>query len=64
MKLSGIYLIEIYGKRPVPREGTTSTVTNSCGAEELLEQAENRNWDVVSMKNDFITIFPAVNEPN
>jgi hypothetical protein len=31
------------------------------GAEELLEQAENRNWDVVSMKNDFINIFPALN---
>jgi haloacid dehalogenase-like hydrolase len=34
------------------------------GAEGLLEQAENRNWGVVSMKNDFIDIFPTGNGTN
>ena len=31
------------------------------GAEKILE-AQNRNWNVVSMKNDFVNIFPTENE--
>ena len=27
-------------------------------AEKVLEESKNRNWDIVSMKNDFVTIFP------
>ncbi|HXT83745.1 MAG TPA: hypothetical protein VN704_05360 [Verrucomicrobiae bacterium] len=28
------------------------------GAEIVLQQAKNRNWDVISMKNDFANVFP------
>jgi hypothetical protein len=32
------------------------------GAENVLQTAKDRNWDVVSMKNDFAVIYPAQNE--
>jgi haloacid dehalogenase-like hydrolase len=32
------------------------------GAENVLKEAKDRNWDVVSMKNDFASIYPAQNE--
>ena len=28
------------------------------GAEKALEVAKNRDWDIVSIKNDFVEIFP------
>jgi hypothetical protein len=28
------------------------------GAEKVLEEAKKRNWNIVSMKDDFVTIFP------
>ena len=31
------------------------------GAEKALAQAQDQNWKIVSMKNDFVNIFPAVN---
>ena len=31
------------------------------GAEKTLAQAQDQNWKIVSMKNDFLNIFPAVN---
>ena len=32
------------------------------GAENVLQKAKDRNWDVVSMKNDFKDMFPAENK--
>ena len=32
------------------------------GAENVLEEAQKRNWNVVSMKNDFLNIFPTENQ--
>ena len=32
------------------------------GAENALQQAKSRNWDVISMKNDFANIFPTEND--
>ena len=31
------------------------------GAEKVLEEAQNRNWNVVSMKDDFVLIYPFEN---
>ncbi len=31
------------------------------GAEKVLEEAQNRNWNVVSMKDDFVRIYPFEN---
>jgi hypothetical protein len=28
------------------------------GAEKVLEESKERNWNIVSMKDDFVTIFP------
>jgi hypothetical protein len=30
------------------------------GAEKVLEESKKRNWNIVSMKDDFVTIFPFV----
>jgi hypothetical protein len=30
------------------------------GAEKVLEDAKKRNWNIVSMKDDFATIFPPI----
>ena len=30
------------------------------GAEKVLEEAKKRNWNIVSMEDDFTTIFPSV----
>jgi hypothetical protein len=34
------------------------------GAENVLQKAKDRNWSVISMKNDFMDIFPTGNETN
>jgi hypothetical protein len=28
------------------------------GAEKVLEESKKRNWNIASMKDDFVTIFP------
>jgi len=30
------------------------------GAEKVLEESKKRNWNIVSMKDDFVTIFPSI----
>jgi len=34
------------------------------GAENVLKEAQNRNWTVVSMKDDFKEIYPVQNSSN
>ena len=31
------------------------------GAENVLQEAKNKNWSVVSMKDDFVSIYPFEN---
>ena len=40
----------------------TREYSHDKGTENVLQKAKDRNWDVVSMKNDFKDIFPVENK--
>ena len=46
----------------VHHDDGTKKYSYDKGVENVLQKAKDRNWDVVSMKNDFKDMFPAENK--
>lgn len=48
----------VFDDGPANRCGSEREFDYTAGAEESLEQANREGWTVVSIKNDWATVFP------